>query len=88
MQKINVKYDEVFPWPPSVVNNFEIKSYQEMGFYSIWAHDMMVGVDVTASPNLVITGNSISGMGAGIKFDITEEGLEELREAFGPKCKK
>ena len=88
MQKINIDYVENFPWPKSTrANNFQILSFQEMGFYSIWASDTLVGIDLgnAKTQYAQITGNAIIGRGPPIKIDLTKEGMEELREAWGLK---
>jgi hypothetical protein len=76
MQQIDVEYNPTFPWPEIADYHFFLRSYRELGFYSIWARDILMGLDLGSSQ--VITGKAIKGCGSGVK--ITMDDLEEMME--------
>lgn len=80
MQKIELEYNQTHPWPEIADNHFFLHSYRELGFYSVWAQDILAGVDLGSSltQHQAVTSSAIKGCGSGI--NITMDDLEEMME--------
>ena len=83
MQKIDLEYNQTHPWPEIAESHFFLHSYRELGFYSVWAQDILAGVDFGSSLTLhqVVTSSAIKGCGSGIKISMDD--LEEMMEELG-----
>lgn len=80
MQKIDIDFNQTCPCPEIGDNHFFFHSYRELGFYSVWAQGILMGIDLGSSllQHQVITINAIKGCGSGI--NITMDDLVEMVE--------